>query len=65
MINLDHLKYVYGAIDKDDLETQNIKTFDDFKDYIVESIISNLEYDFNIDALDYIDINNFYMKGDR
>lgn len=62
MINLEHLKYVYNTIDKDDLETQDIKTFKDFKDYIIETIISNLEYDFNIDAENYIDIDNFYIK---
>jgi len=64
MINLEHLKYVYKTINKDDLESQDIKTFDDFKDYIIENIISNLEYDFNIDR-DDIDMNNFYIKGDR
>lgn len=61
MINLEHLKYVYNTIDKDDLETQDIKTFKDFKDYIIETIISNLEYDFNIDR-DDIDMNNFIVK---
>lgn len=61
MINLEHLKYVYNTIDKDDLETQDIKTFKDFKDYIIETIISNLEYDFNIDR-DDIDMNNFVKE---
>lgn len=61
-LDLEQLKYVYKTIDKDLLERQEITDFRDFKNYIVETIISNLEYDFNIDS-DLIDMNNFVKGG--
>lgn len=61
-LDLESLKYVYESIDKDLLERLEITDFRDFKNYIVETIISNLEYDFNIDS-DLIDMNNFVKGG--
>lgn len=35
----------------------------DFEEYIIEQLISNIEYDFDLDFYDYVDINNFKKDG--
>lgn len=58
-INLNALRYFYKVIDKEDLQEHNINNFQDFQDFVVEYIIDNLEYDFNINFEDYVDMNSF------
>lgn len=60
-LDLKVLKYCYKSIDKEDLEELDIHNFKDFENYIVDTIISNLEYDFDIDR-ELIDMNNFIKE---
>ncbi len=63
-LDLKALKYLYDCIKDDIDEDEDIKSFDDFKDYILGTIISNIEYDFNVSFSDYVDLNNFVIKGE-
>ena len=66
-INLDSLKYLYDIEkenSKEKMEENEIKSFEDFKDYILNTIIENIEYDFFIDFSDYVDMNNFVERSD-
>ena len=65
MINLNALKYYYKAIEKEELQNNNINSFEDFKNYVIDLIINNLEYDFNLDFNDYVDINNFKKEVEQ
>lgn len=51
IINEEFLKELYGKLDEDEKEEQDIKCYDDFIDYIKETIISNLYYDFTISTI--------------
>lgn len=65
-LNLDSLKYIYEylkntkQLDKvmEDTDQSEI-TYGDFLQYVINVIVSNLEYDFGIDFYDYVDMNNF------
>lgn len=50
IINEEFLKKLYGKLNADEKEEQNIKCYDDFIDYIKETIIDNLYYDFTING---------------
>lgn len=63
ILDLKALKYCFNEIDTEDLKELDIYDFQDFQNYIVENIISNLEYDFAIDR-DLIDMNNF-IRGEE
>lgn len=63
-INLNSLKYLYKYIKNNDLSYKiDIKNEDfkenDLKDYIIATIIDNIEYDFGVNFSDYVDLNNF------
>lgn len=60
-LDLDKLEFLYEAIDKGYLEEQGITDFTDFKMYVLETIINNIEYDFSIAFNDYVDNNNFVI----
>lgn len=47
-INLNYLKKIYSKLSDTDKEEQNIHCFNDFLDYIKETIIDNLYYDFSL-----------------
>lgn len=47
-IDLNYLKKIYSKLSDTDKEEQNIRCFNDFLDYIKETIIDNLYYDFNL-----------------
>lgn len=65
-INLEELKRFYDYLKKEeelykiceDTEEEKIE-FEDLKQYVINTIIDNIEYDFNIDFSDYVDMNNF------
>lgn len=57
-INLESLIYLYNAIDKEDFK-EYVSSFEDFKQYVINTIIDNLEYDLGIEFSDYVDMNNF------
>lgn len=63
-INLDELKWLYEDVKDDIDEDENIEDFDDFKEYIIGTIISNIEYDLGVNFSDYVDLNRF-IEGDR
>ena len=63
-LDLNALKYLYDAIDKEDLKEQDITDYADFVDYVIGTIISNIEYDFGVDFYDYVDKNNFIESED-
>ena len=66
-INLESLKYLYDIEkenSKEKMEENEIKSFEDFKNYILNTIIENIEYDFFIDFSDYVDMNNFVERSD-
>lgn len=50
-IDLKYLKELYKNINKDKLFENCIYDFDDFIDYIMTTIIDNLNYDFKINNL--------------
>ena len=63
-INLNTLNYLYNYIKNNDLSYKiDVETEDfdenDLKDYIIATIIDNIEYDFGINFSDYVDLNNF------
>lgn len=63
-INLNTLNYLYNYIKNNDLSYKiDVETDDfdenDLKDYIIATIIDNIEYDFGINFSDYVDLNNF------
>lgn len=49
-INEEFLKELYEKLDVDEKEEQNIECYNDFIDYIKETIIDNLYYDFEING---------------
>ena len=51
-IDLKYLKELYENINKDKLLENCIYDFNDFIDYIITTIIDNLNYDFKINDLD-------------
>lgn len=55
LINLDYLKYLYNELSKEQKEENCLTCFEDFRSYIAEIVLSNLQYDFNIEV-DYDDI---------
>lgn len=63
-LDLEALRYLYDYLkDKEELykiteDYENI-TFQDFENYIIDSIIDNIEYDLGINFTDYVDLNNF------
>lgn len=63
-INLDELKWLYEDVKDNIDEDENIEDFDDFKEYIIGTIISNIEYDLGVNFSDYVDLNRF-IEGDR
>lgn len=48
IISLDYLKELYKRFSDEDKEEQNIKCFNDFIDYVKETIIDNIYYDFSL-----------------
>ena len=63
-INLESMIHLYNAIDKDDFK-EYVETFDDFKQYVINTIIDNLEYDLGISFSDYVDLNMFIESGEN
>lgn len=65
-LNLDSLKYIYEYLKNtqqlyrimEDTDEDEI-TYGDFIQYIINIIVSNVEYDLGIDFYDYVDMNNF------
>jgi len=55
LIDLNNLKKIYNELNEEKKEIQDITCFEDFRGYIVGLILSNLQYDFNIDV-DYDDL---------
>ena len=51
IINEEFLKKLYKKLNADEKEEQTIKCYDDFIDYIKETIIDNLYYDFKINCV--------------
>ena len=60
-INLDSLKYLEEYLKENDL----LEDITDFKQYIINTIIDNVEFDFGIDFYDYVDMNNFVEYDER
>lgn len=52
MIEEKIYKEIYLNIDDDQLKDFDIYSFDDFKDYIKNTVLSNIEYDFGININD-------------
>lgn len=48
-LDLDYLKELYEEFDNEDLQEQQIDTFEDFITYIEETLIDNIYYDFKGD----------------
>ena len=65
-IRLDSLKYIYEYLKNtkqlykvmEDTDEEDI-TYEDFIQYIINTIVDNIEYDFGINFYDYVDMNNF------
>lgn len=65
-LNLNSLKYLYEYLKKakqlykvmEDTDEDDI-TYEDFIEYIITTMISNVEYDLGINFYDYVDMNNF------
>lgn len=55
-INLESLKYLEKYIN------ENNEEITDLKQYVINTIIENIEYDFGINFDDYVDINNFIIN---
>jgi ribose 5-phosphate isomerase RpiB len=65
-IRLDSLKYIYEYLKNtkqlykvmEDTDEEDI-TYEDFIQYVINTIVDNIEYDFGINFYDYVDMNNF------
>jgi len=64
-VNFETFKYLYEYLKKtkqlykvmEDTKEEEI-TFEDLKQYIINTLIDNIEYDFGIEFSDYVDMNN-------
>ncbi len=67
-LDLEALKYLYDYLEEkgdknifcEDCEEENID-FNDLKQYVINTIIDNLEYDLGINFSDYVDLNRFII----
>ena len=60
-LDLDELKDLYDAIDDEDFKDM-ISDFEMFKQYAINELIDNLEYDLNVCFSDYVDLNRFIIE---
>lgn len=71
-VNLETFKYLYEYLKKtkqlykvvEDTKEEEI-TFNDLKQYVINTLIDNIEYDLGIEFNDYVDMNNFIEDGGK
>ena len=65
-INLESFKYLYEYLKEneklDSVFEYDDVSFEDFKQYIINLILNNIEYDFGVCVSDYVDFNNLIEK---
>ena len=54
-INLEYLECLYNKLTEEQKENQDITCFEDFRSYIAGLVLSNLQYDFDVEV-EYDDI---------
>ena len=64
-LDLKALKYLYNHLKNNDELGEEITDWSDFVGYIIGLIIDNVEYDYGIDFYDYVDKNDFVIRGDE
>lgn len=60
LIDLNNLKNIYNELNEEQKESQDITCFEDFRSYIAGLILSNLQYDFDIN----VDYNDLFIEED-
>ena len=61
-LDLGALKYLYDYLSNNDKLQEEISDFNDFIDYVIGLIFDNIEYDYNINFSDYVDLNRFIVE---